>query len=190
MKNNYKTQNMKSKNLIIAIALVITPFLTFAQTAFDKFAEMDDVSVVTVNKKMFELMTKVAGETEDAKEYINLVSGLNNLRVLATENVSIANDMKSKVNGYLKSAKLLELMSVKDKDGNVKIYIREGKDADHVKELFMFVDGFSADMGGDRKPEAVIVSIIGDIDLNKISKLTEQMNIKGGEHLKDVKKKN
>ncbi|MDY7394030.1 DUF4252 domain-containing protein [Aureibaculum sp. 2210JD6-5] len=182
---------MKTKNLIIALALVLTPLFTFAQTTFDKFAEMDDVSVVTVNKKMFELMTKVSGETQEAKEYISLVSSLDNLRVLATENASIAADMKAKVTSYLKSSNLSELMSVKDKEGNVKIYIKEGKDSDHVKELFMFVDGISANMGGeDRKPEAVIVSITGDIDLNKISELTKQMNIQGGEHLKDLKKKN
>ncbi|WP_238988405.1 DUF4252 domain-containing protein [Aureibaculum marinum] len=189
-KNNRNT-TYKMRTLILALTLMVTPLLIFAQSTFDKFADMDDVSVVTVNKKMFELMGKVAGETEDAKEYIDLVKGLNNLRVLATENKAIAADMKSKVSGYLKSAKLSELMSVKDQEGNVKIYIREGKDADHVKELFMFVDGISADLGGsDRKAEAVIVSITGDIDLNKISELTKQMNIQGGEHLKNVKKKN
>ena len=192
--NNNSPENSrvsKTKNLIIALALVLAPLATFAQSTFDNFADMDDVSVVTVNKKMFELMGKVAGETEDAKDYINLVSGLNSLRVLATENTSIAAEMKAKVASYLKSSKLSELMSVKDKEGNVKIYIREGKDADHVKELFMFIDGISANMGGaDRDAKAVIVSITGDIDLNKISELTKQMNIQGGEHLKNVKKKN
>ena len=191
MKTIYNNNKMKTKNLIIALALVLTPLFTFAQSTFDQFADMGDVSVVTVNKKMFELMTKVAGETDDAKEYISLVSGLNSLRVLATENASIAAEMKSKVSSYLKSSNLSELMSVKDKEGNVKIYIKEGKDDDHVKELFMFIDGISGYMDGeDRKPEAVIVSITGDIDLNKISQLTEQMNIQGGKHLKDVKKKN
>jgi len=79
---------------------------------------------------------------------------------------------------------------VKDKDGNVKIYIKEGKDKDHVSELFMFVEGIGKHMeDSDRKPEAIIVSITGDIDLNKISSLTNQMNIPGGEHLKKAEKK-
>ena len=191
MKTIIYNNKMKTKNLIIALALVLTSLFTFAQSAFDNFADMDDVSVVKVNKKMFQLMEGVAGKTEDAKEYISLISGLDNLRVLATENASIAAQMKAKVKSYLKSSNLSELMSVKDKEGNVKIYIREGKDEDHVKELFMFIDGISAHMKDeDRKPEAVIVSITGDIDLNKISELTDQMNIQGGKHLKDVKKKN
>ncbi len=184
-----KNRKMKTKNLIMALVIAIAPLFTFAQSTFDKFADMDDVSVVTVNKKMFSLMGKVSGETDEAKEYISLVNSLDNLRVLATENASIAADMKAKVASYLKSANLSELMSVKDKEGNVKIYIREGKDEDHVKELFMFIDGISTHMKDEeRKPEAVIVSITGDIDLNKISELTKEMNIPGGDHLKKANK--
>jgi len=185
-----KNIKMKTKTLIIAVALVVLPLFTFAQSVFDKFEDMDDVSTVIVNKRAFDLMGRVGGDSPEAKEYINMVKSLQSLKVFATEKASIAADMKAKVNAYLKSSKLSELMRVKDKEGNVKIYIREGKDKDHVSELFMFVEGISKHMGGEeRKPEAVIVSITGDIDLNKISELTNQMNIQGGEHLKNVKKK-
>jgi len=183
-------RKMNTKKLVIVMALAVMPLFTFAQSAFDKFEDMDDVSTVVVTKKAFELMVKMSGTSPEAKEYVEMVKNLNSLKVFATENASIAADMKVKVNSYLKSAKLSELMRVKDKEGNVKIYIREGKDKDHVSELFMFVEGISKHMGGEeRKPEAVIVSITGDIDLNKISELTSQMNIQGGEHLKNVKKK-
>ena len=169
--------------------LAMLPLFTFSQSVFDKFEDMDDVSTVVVSKKAFELMIKMSGNNAEAKEYVDMVGGLTGLRVFATENASIAADMKSKVTTYLKSSKLSELMRVKDKEGNVKIYIREGKDADHVSELFMFVEGISKHMGGEeRKPEAIIVTITGDIDLNKISELTTKMNIQGGEHLKNVKK--
>lgn len=185
-----KNIKMKTKTLIIALVLAVMPLFTFAQSVFDKFEDMDDVSAVIVNERAFKLLTQVAGETDDAKDYVNMVSKLTSLKVFATEKASIAADMKAKVNAYLKSAKLSELMRIKDKEGNVKIYIKEGKDADHVSELFMFIEGISKHMGGEeRKPEAVIVSITGDIDLNKISELTKQMNIKGGEHLKNIKKK-
>ena len=184
-----KNEKMKTKTLIIALALAVLPLFTFAQSVFDKFEDMDDVSVVVVNKQMFELMSKISDGSPEAKEYIDLVSSLNNLKVFATENSSIATEMKTKVTSYLKSSKLSELMRVKDKDANVKIYIKEGKDKDHVSELFMFVYGINIDNEGGRNPEAVIVSITGDIDLNKISKLTKEMNIPGGEHLDKASKK-
>lgn len=185
-----KNRKMNSKKIIIGLMLAMLPLFTFSQSVFDKFEDMDDVSTVVVSKKAFELMIKMSGNNAEAKEYVDMVGGLTGLRVFATENASIAADMKSKVTSYLKSSKLSELMRVKDKEGNVKIYIREGKDADHVSELFMFVEGISKHMeGSDRNTEAVIVSITGDIDLNKISELTNQMNIPGGEHLKKAEKK-
>ncbi len=184
-----KNRKMNSKKLMIALMLLAAPLFTFSQATFDKFEDMDDVSVVNVNKRAFDLLKKVSvsGESKEAQEYIDMVGNLDNLRVLATENASIAAKMKAEVTKYLKSSKLSELMRVKDKEGNVRIYIKEGKDADHVSELFMFVQGLN-NVGGDRKPEAVIVSITGNIDLNKISELTKQMDIPGGEHLKKAKK--
>jgi len=188
-----KNRKMTTKKLMIAFAIAILPLFTFAQSVFDKFEDMDEVSAVVVNQRAFHLLGQIGVNSDDkeAQEYISLVKKLNSLKVFATENASVASEMKAKVASYLKSSKQLsELMRVKDKDGNVKIYIKEGKDKDHVSELFMFVDGISKHMEAeDRKPEAVIVVITGDIDLNKISALTNEMSIPGGEHLKKAKKK-
>ena len=50
-----------------------------------------------------------------------------------------------------------------------------------IKNRVNAVEGHSA--------EAVIISLTGDIDLNRIAELTEEMNISGSEHLKNAKKK-
>ena len=68
-------------------------------------------------------------------------------------------------------------MRVKDKDTNVKFYIKEGKDDDHVRELLMFMTGIENVQMNDRKIETVLLSLTGDIDLNKISSLTSKMNL-------------
>lgn len=72
-----------------------------------------------------------------------------------------------------------ELMRVKDKDANVKFYIRQGRDEDHVRELLLFVSDINHDHIeiGNRKFESVLVTVTGDIDLNKIAALTNQMNL-------------
>ena len=70
-------------------------------------------------------------------------------------------------------------MRVKDKDANVKFYIKSGRDEDHVSELLMFVTGMKnidVDVNG-RKIETVLLSLTGDIDLNKIGSLTKKMNL-------------
>jgi len=85
-------------------------------------------------------------------------------------------------------------MEVKDDGTEVKFYVKEGKDADHVKELLIYVNGIDKVMnekveinGKERKIETVVVSLTGDIDLNEISKLTDKMNIPGGSHLEKNK---
>jgi len=179
------------KKIILIIAIAIIPFLGNAQTSvFDKFDGNDEVTTISVSKKAFQLMAKFGGSSDEAQEYANMVKNIDGLKVFTTENKSIATDMQKTVLKYLKSSNLSELLRVNDKDANVRIYIKEGKDDDHVKELLMFVNGLGKNFNNkdDRQPEAVILSLVGDIDLNKIAELTEQLNISGAEHLKEAKK--
>lgn len=169
------------KKLFLLIAITILPFTNYAQNSiFDKFEEMEDVTTVVVTKEAFKMLSKFKGGGEEGQEYIEMVQNLESLKVFTTEIPAIANQMNDVVSKYLKSAKLTELMRVKDKDANVKIYIRQGKDEDHVSELLMFVN----DLQNKANQEAVILSLTGDIDLNKISKLTESHIPDSGKHLK------
>ena len=60
---------------------------------------------------------------------------------------------------------------------NIKFYIKSGKDEDHVSELLMFVSDIQNAKVDGRKVETVLVSITGDIDLNKIGSLTSKMGL-------------
>ncbi|MFK5959082.1 MAG: DUF4252 domain-containing protein [Lutibacter sp.] len=158
------------KKIILLITIALISFTNYAQNSiFDKFEEMDDVTTVVVTQNAFKMLAKFRGSGEEGKEYFDMVKGLHSFRVFTTENSEIAKEMETVVLKYLKSAKLTELMRVKDKDAKVKIYIKSGKDDDHVSELLMFV----SDLQHKSNQEAVILSLTGDIDLNKISKLTE-----------------
>lgn len=179
------------KKIVIVIVMAVLPLMGFSQSLFDKYEDLDNVSAVVVNRSMFNLLSKIDVEVDDpeAKDFMDIAKSLNNLKVFITEDKSISSDMKSSVDKYLKSAKLEELMRVKDKDTNVKFYIRSGKDDDHVSELLMFVTGIKnvdLDVNG-RKFETVLLSLTGDIDLNKIGSLTKKMNLP--EELNDAGKK-
>ncbi|MCF6279856.1 MAG: DUF4252 domain-containing protein [Flavobacteriaceae bacterium] len=179
------------KQIILIIAIALVPFLGNAQTSvFDKFDGNDNVTTIAVSKKAFQLMAKFGGGSEEAKEYASMIENLDGLKVFTTESKSIAVDMQKTVKSYLKSSNLEELFRVDDKEANVRIYVKEGRNDDHVKELLMFVNGIGKhfDDNDERKAEAVILSLTGDIDLNKIAELTEKFNIKGAKHLKKAKK--
>lgn len=158
------------KKIILILTIAILPFAGYAQNSiFDKFEEMDDVTTVVVTKDAFKMLSKFKGGSPEAKEYVEMVQNLESLKVFTTEIPEIANQMNDVVSKYLKSTKLTQLMRVKDKEANVKIYVRQGKDENHVSELLMFVNGLK----NNSNQEAVILSLTGDIDLNKISEITE-----------------
>ncbi|PKP13130.1 MAG: DUF4252 domain-containing protein [Bacteroidetes bacterium HGW-Bacteroidetes-3] len=170
------------KKIIFIIALTILPFTNYAQISiFDKFEDMDDVTSVIVNKEAFKMLSKFKGSSPEAKEYAAMVENLESLKVFTTESTTIANQMNEVVTKYLKTSKLVELMRIKDKAANVKIYIRPGKDDNHVSELLMFVN----DMTNSANKQAVVLSLTGEIDLNKISEITEAHIPNSGKQLKN-----
>lgn len=160
------------KKIIAIIVFAIVPLMSFAQTSiFDQFEDMDDVSTVVVNSEAFRMLGKMGGSSSETKEYADMINGLTELKVFSTENASIATKMRNTVKTYLKRNSMVELMRVKDKRANVKIYVRKGKSEDFVKELLMYVSDMDDSSG---KPEAVLLSLTGNIDLNKISELTDK----------------
>lgn len=178
------------KKIVVLIALVTLPFVSFGQSNFDKFEDMEEVSTVVVNQNMFKLFSRIESDDPEAQEFMEMVKSLNDLKVFITEDKAVGDQMKSTVDKYLKSASLQELMRVKDKDMNVKFYIKQGRDEDHVSELLMFVNGLKDMEANGRKFETVLLSLTGDIDLNKISTLTRKMNLPSELEKADKKNKN
>ena len=72
------------KKIIITLVVVLVSNTFFGQSAFDKFDGQDDVTSIIVNKKMFELMSKVKMDATDkqAQQYLNLIKKLDNLKVI------------------------------------------------------------------------------------------------------------
>jgi hypothetical protein len=173
---------MKKFIITLVIALIATPF--FAQSAFDKFDGQDDVTSIIVNKKMFDLMSKVKVDASDkeTQQYMNLIKKLDNLKVFTTSSSRATADMKSAADRYIKTAGLEELMRVNDSGKNIKILVKSGASDSQIKELLMFIEG------GSKTNETVLMSLTGNFDLNEISVLTDKMRIPGGDDLKRATK--
>lgn len=189
--NNLKTKTMKNKLIVLVMAIMLLPLTGMAQkNIFEKYSENPDVTYVSIKPKMFQMIAKMGinVEDEEAKAYMDMVKSITSFKTIVTDNKGISADISKWVKS--RSGGLEELMEVKDDGSEVKFYVKEGKDEDHVKELLIFVNGIDKMMddkieinGKERKIETVIVSLTGDINLNEISKLTDKMNIPGGNHL-------
>lgn len=193
--NTLKTRTMKNKLIVLVMAIMLLPLTGMAQKdIFEKYSDNSDVTYVSIKPKMFQMIAKMGINVEDAeaKAYMDMVQSITSFKTIVTDNQSISADISKWVKS--RSGGLEELMEVKDDGSEVKFYVKEGKDADHVKELLIFVNGIDKMMeekieinGKERKIETVVVSLTGDIDLNQISKLTDKMNIPGGQHLEKNK---
>jgi hypothetical protein len=163
------------KKILVLIALVIVPAISFGQSMFDKLENMDDVSSFIVNKDAFQLLQKFGGDLggdNEAVEAFKLIQDLKELKVFKTNDSKVSKTMESMVNSAIKKSNLTELMRMKDKDARVRIYVKTGANKDFVSEVLMFVNGISRVSEG--MAESVIVSLTGKIDINKLSKIANQ----------------
>ncbi|SCY66300.1 DUF4252 domain-containing protein [Flavobacterium caeni] len=171
------------KKFIIASLMLLFSAPTFAQGAFDKFDGQDDVTSIIVNKKMFDLMSKVKMDASDkeAQQYLALIKKLDNLKVFTTKSTRVENEMKATANSYIKSAGLDELMRITENGRNIKIMVKSGATDSQVRELLMFIEGGKED-------DTVLMSLTGNFDLAEISTLTDKMRFPGGDDLKKATK--
>ena len=169
------------RKLILSLVLVLSTSTFFAQSVFDKFEDQEGITSIVVNKKMFALLSKMEVKDKESQQYVNLIKKLDNLRVFVTQSDKKADEMKSISDKYIKSSALEELMKINDKGKSVKIYVKSGASDSQIKELLMFVEGSGNE-------ETVLMSLIGNFDLNELSVLTDKMNLPGGDDLKKASK--
>lgn len=171
------------KKIIVLIVLFLGSLPSNAQTVLDKYDGQESVSSVVVNKKMFELMSKVKMESKEDQAYLNLIKKLDNLRVFKTSSSKTTSDMRITVDKYITTAGLEELMRVNEGGKNAKIYVKSAGNS-QVNELLMFLEG-----SGVKGAETVLMSLTGDFDINELSLLTKRMNLPGGDILNGASKK-
>ena len=186
------------KNLLLITTFIIS-FWVSGQNIFERYADNDKVTLVSISPKMFKILGQMSLSLDDpeAQEYMEMVTSINNFKVLVSSSQEISNDMLKWFNNQVTKENLDKLMSIKDQDADVTFYIKEGKNGAYVKKLLMYVNEIidpdykksNSNLSG-REIKAVLMLLEGNIDLNKISKLTDQMDLPGGEQLRKAQQKN
>lgn len=192
-----KKRNM-SKNAVVLLAIILAPMLSFGQSFFDKYESMKGVTSGVISQKMFKMIATIDVDLNDpeAQGFLNMVKNIQSVKVLTTGDQNISSSLSADTEKYISSSNLDELMRFKDGNQTVKFYVKEGRDVNHVKELLMYVSGLKElskdakiEINGEKRAfETILVSIIGDVDLREISKITSKMNVPGGEHLEKAGK--
>ena len=185
------------KNIILVPVLIafFSTTVIKGQSIFERYANAD-VSLVSISPKMFKMLGQISigGDDPEAQEYLEMVSSINNFKVLISGNDEVNAEISRYASKEFSSYDLEELMTVKDADTDVTFYVKSGKSDDRVEKLIMYVKGVNSQIIENsplngRSIETILMIIEGDIDLNKISKLTDKMNLPGGKQLKKAQRK-
>jgi hypothetical protein len=172
------------KKILFFSAFIIAACSLDAQSImdklFDKYSGTEGYTSVYISKYMFDMFRSenVANKT-DEENMNQVISKLTGIKILVTDDdpatpapVNLYNEIMK----IIPSSPYKEIMVVKEKDQNIKFYVREN--GNRVAELLMVIGG---------NDENVLISIQGDIDMKNISKLAKGMNIDGMENLEKMK---
>ena len=186
------------KKTLILILLIITSFWLSGQSIFERYANNDDVTLVSISPNMFKMLGQMSLSLDDpeAQEYLEMVTSIKNFKVLVSSDQGISNEMLNWVNQQVLKQDLDELVSIKDQVTDITFYVKEGEKEDYVEQLLMYVnEKVDSDIEKsnfnikDSEIKAIVMLLEGNINLNKISKLTDQMNLPGGDLLRKAQKK-
>jgi Domain of unknown function (DUF4252) len=167
------------KSLIMLIAFLSCAVMASAQEDaiqkyFARYSDDDRFTSVYVSNKMFSMFSDIDDSSD--RELADVMSKLGGLRVLTSDNTE-GMKMYKDAHRLLVTNGFEELMDVKEKTSSeFKFLIREVNG--RVRELLML-------SGGEKN--FFLMSLIGDIDLKKISRLSKEIHVDGMENLEKLK---
>lgn len=175
-----------SKKLIATFALSITvSVMVMAQAQsdklFDRYSGKSGYTSVHITQYMFQLFADIQTESE-LQEFREMAAQIERIKILTAENDSTDRSRATSFyNDLTKSIpldKYEELMVVNEGGNQVHMYVL--KNGKKISEFLMLVN---------EESNAVMISITGDIDLDKLAALSKTMNINGLEGLDSLKTK-
>src|SRR5687768_1782838 len=150
------------KRIIMIICVLCSSELALAQSTIDKFFQkyQDDESftVINITPKMFNMFSKFSIDDPDAKKVTALASKLKGLRILIKEDTKDGQRLYKEAAQFLNGG-MEELMSLRDKDTDLKFMVRENAKG-NIQELVMLVGSST---------EFLALTLFGDFSINEIS---------------------
>jgi hypothetical protein len=145
---------------------------------FAKYQDNPEFTQVTVSSKMFGLFTNMDVEKPEDKEILEAISKIKGLRVIAKDEARDSREL------YKEALSIVpkdyeELMFVRDKDQDMKFLIKES--GGKISDLLMVAAG---------NDDFKMLSLYGEIDLKKVSRIGSKMNINGLDQLNKMDKGN
>ncbi len=168
------------KKLMLSLITLIAGSAAFAQTQqidafFQKYEGKEGFTSVIVSEKLF---SWVASAADDTQEWQSAVEGIKGIRILVYENTEGNSLSGQYYNEFMTSVPVTgyeELMDVNAEGEKVKLYGRNITGS-VLNDMLLVCDADG---------EFVMISIMGAIDINKISDIGD-LDIEGLDELKKI----
>jgi Domain of unknown function (DUF4252) len=172
------------KKVIVVMAMMMFSVAAMAQNDavskfFSKYQNDETFTYANISSKMFSMFTNMEVEKKEDQEVLNAISKLKGLRVLQKEDARNARELYKEALGLIPMKEYEELMSVRDKDKDMKFYVKEIS-AGKIGELLMI-------MGGN--DEFMVLTLFGEIDLKQVGRMGSKMDIDGLKNLEKIDEK-
>ncbi len=167
------------KKLMITL-LVIVFLIPFAQAQesvteklYEKYSGKDGFTTVHITKELFGMIAQMNFEGEDAEEMNQMKEAISNLQFIRILMFEEGEKGSKDLEAFKKDLAAFnldgfsELMVVNEKDEKVRFVARQKGDI--FKEFLVLIES---------KDEAGFISIFGDMDMETISKISQNMGIK------------
>jgi hypothetical protein len=164
--------------VMVVMAAVANAQSTVISKFFSKYDGDETFSQVTISGKMFSMMANLDGDTPEAKSMISAISKIRGLKILKKSEARNSRELYKEAMAMIPTNEFEELMTVRDKDKDMKFYTKEA--GGKISELVMV-------MGGN--DEFLVMSLFGEIDLKEMGKIGKSVNIDGLQNLDKIKDK-
>lgn len=176
---------MKTQRIIlIAVLVLLTPVILSAQSDFDKlydkYSGKEGVTSINISPEMFGFlggmdMSDSSGDVKNAQSVMKQMSGL---KMISFENKSSTeiSDFYKEIKKTIPLDDYAELMSVNDVDSDVRFLVKKSS-KDKISELLMIVKS---------DDEILVMSMLGDMDMNTISQIGKSLDMKGMDKLDKI----
>ena len=143
-----------------------------------KYGNEDGFTTVIISGEMFSLFSQIDKDKKNG-DFNKLMESLSSIKII---NIDKSKYKGAKLDFYdqiikdLPQDKYVELMTVNEKDQNVKFLIRK-LESGKIGEMIMISAG---------DDDNTLISISGQINLSDMSKLSKSLNIQGLENLEEL----
>ena len=148
--------------ILLVVAMVVTSLQANAQVkAFEKYADMKNVSYVYISKFMLRMVDASSAPSVPGVNTQSLMKKLNGIQIISSDNKNAIARLKADAQSIVKQGKCELLMQVDEDGDKVRIYHREGKQQSVVI------------MMADEEDEFSVIVFSGTFTLDDVMKMTK-----------------